>query len=156
MTLACRWLLRRRPDGLKREGECESSPAPTHLKFTCSNVCVLGDHSVKMHTFSQKELFPPHSVNKAPLASPQSSAQLPPTQVIAAHPTTKPLKPLCQFMSTWEVFKVPGCSTFPPQSERDAHSQLSRRLADFSSVPGHATQPYRHAASSLGVPRAMC
>ncbi len=53
-------------------------------------------------------------------------------------------------------FKVPECSTFPPQSERDAHSQLSARLADFSSIPGHATQLYRHAASSLGVPRAMC
>ncbi len=35
-------------------------------------------------------------------------------------------------------FKVHGCSTFPPQSERDAHPQLSGRLADFSSVPGHA------------------
>ncbi len=43
-----------------------------------------------------------------------------------------------------------------PRSKQDAHSQLSGRLADFSSVPGHATQPYRHAASSLGVPRAMC
>ncbi len=49
-----------------------------------------------------------------------------------------------------------GCSTFPAQSEQDAHSQLSGRLADFNSVPGHATQTYRHAASSLGVPRAMC
>ncbi len=52
--------------------------------------------------------------------------------------------------------EVHGCSTFPPQSERDAHSQLSGRLADFSSVPRDATQPYRHAASTLGVPRAMC
>ncbi len=49
-----------------------------------------------------------------------------------------------------------GGSTFPAQSERDAHSQLSGRLAYFNSVPGHATQTYRHAASSLGVPRAMC
>ncbi len=49
-----------------------------------------------------------------------------------------------------------GCSTFPPQGERDAHPQLSGRLADFSSVPGHATQPHRLAAYSLGVPRAMC
>ncbi len=54
------------------------------------------------------------------------------------------------------IFKVRGCSTFPPQGERDAHPQLSGRLADFSSVPGHATQPYRLAAYSLGVPRAMC
>ncbi len=54
------------------------------------------------------------------------------------------------------VFKVRGCSTFPPQGERDAHPQLSGRLADFSSVPGHATQPYRLTACSLGVPRAMC
>ncbi len=54
------------------------------------------------------------------------------------------------------IFKVCGCSTFPPQSGRDAHPELSGRLADFSSVPGHATQPYRLAAYSPGVPRAMC
>ncbi len=47
------------------------------------------------------------------------------------------------------IFKVCGCSTFPPQSGRDAHPELSGRLADFSSVPGHATQPYRLAAYSL-------
>ncbi len=35
-------------------------------------------------------------------------------------------------------------------------AQLSRRLVDFSSVPGHAYQPHRLAAYSLGVPRAMC
>ncbi len=34
-----------------------------------------------MHTSSHKELFPPHSVNTALFAPPQSSAQLPPTQV---------------------------------------------------------------------------
>ncbi len=42
------------------------------------------------------------------------------------------------------------------QGERDTYPQLSGRLADFSSVPGHATQPHRLAAYSLGVPRAMC
>ncbi len=36
------------------------------------------------------------------------------------------------------------------------HSKLFGRLADFSSVPGHAYQPHRLAAYSLGVPRAMC
>ena len=41
------------------------------------------------------------------------------------------------------------------QGERDTHPQLSGRLADFSSVPGHATQPHRLAAYSLGVPTAM-
>ncbi len=313
-TLARPRLLNHLPDDRKRGGERESSPAPKRQKFSCSNVCVLGVHSIKMHTFSQKELSPPHSINAAPLAPPQSSAGPPPTQVIAAHPTTKPL---CQFMSAWKVipgisrwllsviyssiqtqttpfqwrgavsniaskcpgseardwlsarerssraspteragerflqpllrgtqegwgappnsrsqthqqsalqtsvqddnaetdpgansprglvcvrgfegrvlshsdstasqtvsevcfrehsvpilcspiragfgpahiFKVRGCSTFPPQGERDAHPQLSGRLADFSSVPGHATQPYRLAAYSLGVPRAMC
>ncbi len=54
------------------------------------------------------------------------------------------------------IFKVRGCSTFPPQGEWDAHPQLSGRLADFSSAPGHATQPHRLAAYSLGVHRAMC
>ncbi len=42
------------------------------------------------------------------------------------------------------------CSTFPPQSDWDAHPQLSGRLVDFSSVPGHAYQPHRLAAYSLG------
>ncbi len=42
------------------------------------------------------------------------------------------------------------------QGERDTHPQLSGRLADFSSVLGHATQPHRLAAYSLGVLRAMC
>ncbi len=58
--------------------------------------------------------------------------------------------------SPTHLFEVHGCSTFPPQSEWDEHSQLSRRLANFSSVPGHAYQPHRLAAYSLGVPRAMC
>ncbi len=320
-TLACPRLLNRLPDDRRRGGERESSPAPKRQKFSCSNVCVFGVHSIKMHTFSQKELSPPHLINAAPLAPPQSSAGPPPTQVIATHPTTKPLKPLMSvhervesysgnlalatqrdragiyssiqtqttpfqwrgavsniaskcpgsetrdrlsarerssrasptkrageqflqplFRGTQEgwgappnsksqthqqsalqtsvqddnaetdpgtnsprglvcvrgfkgrvlshsdstasqtfpevcfrghsvpilrspvqagfgpahIFKVRGCSTFPPQGERDTHPQLSGRLADFSSVPGHATQPHRLAAYSLGVPRAMC
>ncbi len=57
--------------------------------------------------------------------------------------------------SPTHLFELHGCSTFPPQSEWDARSQLSRRLADFSSVPV-AYQPHRLAAYSLGVPRAMC
>ncbi len=46
---------------------------------------------------------------------------------------------------------------FPP-SERVgcASSTESERLADFGSVPGHAYQPHRLAAYSLGVPRARC
>ncbi len=107
-TLARPRLLNRLPDDRKRGGERESSPAPKRQKFSCSNVCVLGVHSIKMHTFSQKELSPPHSINAAPLAPPQSSAGPHPTQVIAAHPTTKPLKPLRQFISTWKV--IPGIS----------------------------------------------
>ncbi len=47
MTLARCWLISRQPDGLKRGGECESGPAPKCQKFTCSNVCVLGVHSIK-------------------------------------------------------------------------------------------------------------
>ncbi len=53
-------------------------------------------------------------------------------------------------------FEVHGCSIFPPQNERDAHSKLFGRLFDFSLVPEHANQPHRLAAHSLGVPRAMC
>ncbi len=33
-------------------------------------------NSIKLHTFSHKELFRPHSVNTALFAPPQSSAQL--------------------------------------------------------------------------------
>lgn len=58
--------------------------------------------------------------------------------------------------SPTHFLEVHGCSTFPPQSERDVHSQLTGWLADFSSFTGHASQPYRHAASSLGVPRTVC
>ncbi len=69
-TLAHPRLLNRLPDDRKRGGERKSSPAPKRQKFSCSNVCVLGVHSIKMHTFSQKELSPPHSINAAPLAPP--------------------------------------------------------------------------------------
>ncbi len=58
--------------------------------------------------------------------------------------------------SPTHLFEVHRCSTFPPQNERDAYSKLFGRLADFSSVPGHAYQPHRLATYSLGVPRAMC
>ncbi len=308
-TLARPRLLNRLPDDRRRAREQPSSQAPKVQLLKC--LCV-GCSFNKTAYISQKELYPPHSINAAPLAPPQSSAP-PPTQVIAAHPTTKPLKPLCQFMSAWKVipgisrwllsviergytlqvrrrqprfnavvqsltsprnaqalrqeigcllekgavervppnelesvfysrylgappnsrsqthqqsalqmsvqddnaetdpgansprglvcvrgfegrvlshsdstasqtfsevclrghsvpilcssvragfgpahiFKVHGCSTFPPQGERDTHPQLSGRLADFSSVPGHATQQHRLAAYSLGVPRAM-
>ncbi len=68
VTLARRWLLSHRPGGLKRGGERESGPAPKRQMLTSSNVFVLGVHSIKMHTISQKELFPPHSVNTVPLA----------------------------------------------------------------------------------------
>ncbi len=54
------------------------------------------------------------------------------------------------------VIKVHGCSSFSPQIEWGAHPQLFGRLADFSSVPGHAYEPHRLAAYSLGVPRTMC
>ncbi len=319
-TLARPRLLNRLPDDRKRGGERESSPAPKRQKFSCSNVCVLGVHSIKMHTFSQKEFSPPHSINAAPLAPPQSSAGPHPTgysrasndraakaatsvhkrvesysgnlalatqrdragiyssiqtqttpfqwrgavsniaskcpgseardwlsareRSSRASPTERAgeqfLQPLLRgTQEEWgappnsgsqthqqsalqtsvqddnaetdpgtnsprglvcirgfegrvlshsdstasqtvsevcfrehsvpilcspvragfgpvHIFKVRGCNSFSPQGERDAHPQLSGRLADFSSVPGHATQPYRLTAYSLGVPRAMC
>ncbi len=61
VTLARRRLLSRHPGGLKRGGERKSGSTPKRQKFTNSNVCVLGVHSIKMHTFSHKELFLPHS-----------------------------------------------------------------------------------------------
>ncbi len=46
---------------------------------------------------------------------------------------------------------------FPPLERVGcASSTESERLADFGSVPGHAYQPHRLAAYSLGVPRARC
>ncbi len=52
--------------------------------------------------------------------------------------------------------KCKNAVLIPPQSEWDARSQLSGRLADFSSVPGPTHQPCRHVASSLGVSKAIC
>ncbi len=67
---------------------------------------------------------------------------------------------LCSPVRGWlwpyTLFEVHRYSTFPPQNERDAHSKLFGRLAEFSSVPGHTNQPHRLAAYSLGIPRAMC
>ncbi len=93
-----------------------------------------------MHTFSQKELSPPHSINAAPLAPPQSSAGPPPTQVIAAHPTTKPLKPLCQFMSAWKA--IPGISCWLLSViERGYTLQFRRRPPRFNGVVQSLTSP---------------
>uniref|UniRef100_A0A672SFX8 Erythrocyte membrane protein band 4.1 like 4B n=1 Tax=Sinocyclocheilus grahami TaxID=75366 RepID=A0A672SFX8_SINGR len=142
VTLAHRRLLSCRPDGLKRGGECASSPAPKCHKFMCWNVCVLNVHSIKMHTFSQKELFPPHSVNAVPLAPPQSSAEPPPTQVIVAQhslalPTTKPL---CQFLSAWEV--IQGISRWLlGVIERGYTLQFRRRPPRFNGVVQSLTLP---------------
>ncbi len=53
------------------------------------------------------------------------------------------LWPRAHFQSVW-------MQHFPPsEAGGDAHPELSGRLADFSSVPGHATQPYRLAAIHL-------
>ncbi len=290
-----------------RREERSGGPAPKRAKKShkvfesdIHSVCVLACCSIKMHTSSQKELFPPHSVSAMQLAPPQSSAEPPHTRKLAArhlsaHLPARLLKPLCQSLKAWEtipvikrgytlqfrrrpprfngvvqsltlprnaqvlrqevcnllekgaiekvppserakrdgglrpildlrpinralgmrpfrmlmlkqilvqirpgfegrvlshsdstasqtvsevcfrghsvpilcspvrasfspthLFKVHGCSSFPPQIEWGAHPQLFGRLADFSSVPGHAYQPHRLAAYSLGVPRTMC
>ncbi len=92
-----------------------------------------------MHTFSQKELSLPHSINAAPFAPPQSSAGPPPIQVIAAHPTTKPLKPLCQFMSAWKV--IPGISRWLLSViERGYTLQFRRRPPRFNGVSNIASK----------------
>ncbi len=93
-----------------------------------------------MHTFSQKELSPPHSINAALLAPPLSSAGPHPTQVIAAHPTTKPLKPLSQFISAWEV--IPGISRWLLNViERGYTLQFRRRPPRFNGVVQSLTSP---------------
>ncbi len=86
-----------------------------------------------MHTFSQKELSPPHSINAVPLAPPQCSAGPHPTQVIAAHPTTEQLKPLRQFISAWKV--IPGISRWLLNViERGYTLQFRRRPPRFNGV----------------------
>ncbi len=85
-----------------------------------------------MHTFSQKELSPPHSINAAPLAPPQSSA--------GPHPTTEPLKPLRQFISAWKV--IPGISRWLLSViERGYTLQFRRRPPRFNGVVQSLTSP---------------
>ncbi len=139
-TLARPRLLSRLPDDRREGGERESSPAPKRPKFSCPNVCVLSVHSIKMHTFSQKELSPPHSINAVPLAPPQCSAGPHPTQVIAAHPTTEQLKPLRQFISAWKV--IPGISRWLLNViERGYTLQFRRRPPRFNGVVQSLTSP---------------
>ncbi len=139
-TLARPRLLSRLPDDRREGGERESSPAPKRPKFSCSNVCVLSVHSIQMHTFSQKELSPPHSINAVPLAPPQCSAGPHPTQVIAAHPTTEQLKPLRQFISAWKV--IPGISRWLLNViERGYTLQFRRRPPRFNGVVQSLTSP---------------
>ncbi len=93
-----------------------------------------------MHTFSQKELSPPHSINAVPLAPPQCSAGPHPTQVIAAHPTTEQLKPLRQFISAWKV--IPGISRWLLNViERGYTLQFRRRPPRFNGVVQSLTSP---------------
>ncbi len=93
-----------------------------------------------MHTFSQKELSPPHSINAVPLAPPQCSAGPHPTQVIAAHPTTEQLKPLRQFISAWRV--IPGISRWLLNViERGYTLQFRRRPPRFNGVVQSLTSP---------------
>ncbi len=139
-TLARPRLLSRLPDDRREGGERESSPAPKRPKFSCPNVCVLSVHSIKMHTFSQKELSPPHSINAVPLAPPQCSAGPHPTQVIAAHPTTEQLKPLRQFISAWKV--IPGISRWLLNViERGYTLQFRHRPPRFNGVVQSLTSP---------------
>ncbi len=92
-----------------------------------------------MHTFSQKVLSP-HSINAAPLAPPQCSAGPHPTQVIAAHPTTKPLKPLRQFMSAWKV--IPGISRWLLSVIEWGYTlQFRRRPPRFNGMVQSLTSP---------------
>ncbi len=108
----------RLPEGVVRREKLTGDSAPKRsrmlrkvLESDIHSVCVLACYSIKMHKSSQKELFSPHSVSAMQLATPQSSAEPPPTQRIVAHhlpahPLTKLLKPLYQSLKAWEV--IPG------------------------------------------------
>ncbi len=136
-----------RSEGGRRAREQPGAQAPKvkkkkkkKKKKRCPNVCVLSVHSIKMHTFSQKELSPPHSINAVPLAPPQCSAGPHPTQVIAAHPTTEQLKPLRQFISAWKV--IPGISRWLLNViERGYTLQFRRRPPRFNGVVQSLTSP---------------
>ncbi len=85
---------------VKRPGK--SPQAVSNCSNLCDSVCSLKC----IYCICAKELFPPHSVNTAPIAPPQSGTEPLLTWVIAAqhspaHPTTKPL---CQFLSAWENY----------------------------------------------------
>ncbi len=89
-----------------------------------------------------KVLFPPHSVNTAPLAPPQSGTEPLLTWVIAAqhspaHPTTKPL---CQFLSVWET--IPRISRWSLSViERGYAPQFRCRPPCFNGVAQSLTLP---------------
>ncbi len=88
---------------VKRPGK--SPQAVSNCSNLCDSVCSLKC----IQYICAKALFPPHSVNTAPLAPPQSGTEPLLTWVITAqhspaHPTTKPLNPLCQFLSAWENY----------------------------------------------------
>ncbi len=115
----------RLPEGVVGREERSGGPAPKRAKMShevfgsdIHSVCVLACCSIKMHTSSQKELFPPHSVSAMQLAPPQSSAEPLHTRKLAArhspaHPPARLLKPLCQSLKAWET--IPRISRFKVQ-----------------------------------------
>ncbi len=116
-----------------RREERSGGPAPKRAKMShevfgsdIHSVCVLACCSIKMHTSSKKELFPPHSVSAMQLAPPQSSAEPPHTRKLAArhspaHPPARLLKPLCQSVRNLSVnlLEKGAIETVPP-SERES------------------------------------
>ncbi len=84
-----------------------------------------------MHTFSQKELSPLHSINAAPLAPPQSSAGPPPTQAAKAA------------MSVHErVESYSGNLALATQRDRAGYTlQFRRRPPRFNGVVQSLTSP---------------
>ncbi len=115
------------------------------LESDIHSVCVLACCSIKTHTSSEKELFPPHPVSAMQLAPPESSAEPPPTQRIVthhlpAHPSTKLLKPLYQSLKAWEV--IPGISRWLLRVIKRGYTlQFRRRPPRFKGVVQSLTLP---------------
>ncbi len=135
-----------------RREERLGGPAPKRsrmlrkvLESDIHNVCVRACCTIKMHTSSQKELFPPHSVSAMQLAPPQSSAEPPPTQRIVArhspaHPSTKLPKPLYQSLKAWEA--IPGISGWLLGVIKLGYTlQFRRRPPRFNGVVQSLTLP---------------
>lgn len=90
----------------------------------------------------------PYSNSDAPQALPEVCFRRHGLSVFSAPVRPRPRPP--------HIFKVCGRSAFSPQIERNAHLELSGRLADFSPLKGCANQSRGNTASPFGYAGTAC